>query len=749
MLCSNGFCKAGRAAAAASAVPAALALLLGVVLWGFPALAWSAQDDGTAALQAAETADAADGAEASPFAGGSGTAEDPFTIATAAQLAAFRDAVNAGSSYAGKAIALTADIDLGGSPWTPIGASVRSGSGVKGGSTPFAGTFDGGGHRVTGLVIAPAAAPADGPDYALGLFGAVMGGTVKDLVLPDVSIAAPQSELAGGAVGLLGDGGIVSGVTVGGSIAAKCGAGGIVGRLVAHGAIAGCTNDAEVTVTGGSGNAGGIVGAAYYSPEGSLMTIADCVNNGIITGVNDTGGIAGLCCAFVSGCTNKGAVNGNGYAVGGIAGELKNRGGITHCTNAATVTNSSAAKPYGTGGIVGWVRYDGTAPAYALSAPIPVADNLNTGAVNAATGYGVGGIAGVLYSAGTVTGNQNDAPALRGVQFIGGIVGNLQDQGASSLPASVPEGARVANNVSTTPLTAMEGALKDAIAYNNDSSLFTVEGNGEAWVAQRQSTGGTLYASLPAVFAAAVDGDRITLVADARNVGKLKEPTGFDVTLDLNGCNVEFAPGGGITADGGTVTVTGTGDVYALAADGTIDPAPNLFFEVSPAGKAQGRVLLEGGIYPTDVSAYAAPGFKALALHEPDAVGNRYVVAAEQPPAPETPDKPAIPVNPVAPTTPTTPTNPANPNQPAAHGSADKPDLPGSATHPASTAQSGRGTASQVQASTDNAQQPAPRTSATPQTSDQMGILAAALAAIVVLAAVAIAWISYRNRRSR
>lgn len=750
MLYRNGFCKVARTCAAASAARAALvlALALGVVLWGFPALAWSAQDNGAPALQAAETADAAAGSDASPFAGGSGTAEDPFTIATPAQLAAFRDAVNAGNSYAGKAIALTADIDLGGSPWTPIGAAVRSGSGVKEGSTPFAGTFDGSGHRVTGLAIAPTAAPADGPDYALGLFGAVMGGTVKDLVLPDASIAAPQSELAGGAVGLLGDGGTVSGVTVGGSIAAKCGTGGIVGRLVARGAIAGCTNDAEVTVTGGSGNAGGIVGAAYYSPEGSLMTITDCINNGFITGVNDTGGIAGLCCAFVSGCTNKGAVNGNGYAVGGIAGELKNRGGITHCTNAATVTNSSAAKPYGTGGIVGWVRYDGTPPAYALSAPIPVADNLNTGAVNAATGYGVGGIAGVLYSAGTVTGNQNDAPALRGVQFIGGIVGNLQDQGSSSLPASVPEGARVVNNVSTTPLTAMEGGLKDAIAYNNDSSLFTVEGNGEAWVAQRQSTGGTLYASLPAVFAAAVDGDRITLVADARNVGKLKEPAGFDVTLDLNGRNVEFAPGGGITADGGTVTVTGTGDVYALAADGTIDPAPNLFFEVSPAGKAQGKVLLEGGIYPTDVSAYAAPGFKALALHEPDAVGNRYVVAAEQPPAPETPDKPAIPVNPVAPTNPTTPTNPANPDQPAAHGSADNPNLPGSATYPASTAQNGRGTAPQVQASTDNAQQPASRASATPQTSDQMGILAAALALVVAAAAVAIAWIAYRNRRS-
>lgn len=157
-------------------------------------------------------------------------------------------------------------------------------------------------------------------------------------------------------------------------------------------------------------------------------------------------------------------------------------------------------------------------------------------------------------------------------------------------------------------------------------------------------------------------------------------------------------------------------------------------------------MVLEGGSYPTDVSAYAAPGFRALALQGPDTVGNRYVVAAEQPPVPETPDRPDKPVTPATPVAPTTPTTPA---QPAAHGSADKPDLPGSATHPASTAQNGRAAAPQVQASADNVQQPAARAAATPQTSDQMGGLAAVLAAIVVLTAVAIAWIAYRDRRSQ
>lgn len=735
MVCGSGKREGVRKASGAVLLAALLALALSAVEDCFPASAWGDQDAGSPYLAAGQ---AAGSSEADPFAGGSGTEADPFVIQTADQLAAFRDAVNAGDSYAGRFIELKADLDLGSGSWVPIGASVRSGSGVAAGSTPFSGTFSGGGHRISGLTIAPAAAPADGADYASGLFGAVMGGTVKDLVLENVRIDAPASELAGGAVGLLGAGGMVSGVTVSGSIKAKCGSGGIVGRMVANGTIAHCTNDAAVTVTGGSGNCGGIVGAAYYVPEDSSMAVTDCINNGTITGVNDTGGIAGLCCASVSGCVNNGNIEGSGYAVGGIAGELKNHGGITHCTNRAPVANGSAAKPYGTGGIVGWVRYDGAPPAYALSAPAAIADNLNSGSVEAVTGIGVGGIAGVLYSAGTVTGNQNEAPALSGSQFIGGIVGNLQDQGAATLPESVPEGARVTNNVSTTTLSAMEGALKDAIAYNNDPSIFTVEGNGGAWVARRQSTGGTMYASLPGAFASATDGDTVTLIADTDGIGPLKAPSGFSVTLDLNGHDVGFSAGGGFLADGGVITVAGMGDVYARTADGAIDPAPDLFSETAPVGEAKGRVLLEGGLYPFDVSAYAAPGYRVVALSGPDALGNRFEVVAEQPAAPVTPDKPTVPE------TPAKPGKTAVPDEPSARQPSDQPVLPGAPSAPASLALNGKEGASQMQASTGGAGS----SSATiPQTSDPAALAVALTVAVAVLAAAIAVLAIIKGRR--
>lgn len=604
-------------------------LLLAVVMIAIAALArtqtaWGEAQAGEAAAAAETTAAAADGA--SIFASGAGTADDPYLIADATELGAFRDSVNAGTTYAGKVIELSADVDIGGAQWMPIGAATRSGSGITAASTPFEGTFNGAGHAISGLTITQTGTQTRNPDDAIGFFGAVMGGTVEDLIIKDANVRCTSSELAGITVGLLGDGGTVKDVQTSGSLVAKCGCGGIVGRLCARGTIIDCANAADITATGGTGNCGGIVGAAYYAPEDVDMQITDCANAGTVTGVNDTGGIVGLCCAEVSGCTNTGAVTGSGYAVGGIAGEVKNRGGITHCTNEADVANASTASPYGTGGIVGWVRYDGTAPAYASSAPVTVADNMNEGSVAATTGIGVGGIAGVLYSAGTVTGNENRASTISGAKFVAGIVGDLQDQGASTLPAAVPEGAQVVNNASATPLSAISGSLTDAYAYDNDPSIFTVEGNGTAWVAKRASTGDERYASLSYAFAQAAPDDTVALIADVTDAGEVEAPAGTDVTLELNGHSIRFAPDGGITALGGTVTVEGTGDLYALDAEGKIAPDPKLFTVKAGADGAEGHILLKGGTYPTDVSALVAPSYELRMLEEPDAVENRFEV---------------------------------------------------------------------------------------------------------------------------
>ena len=526
------------------------------------------------------------------FASGAGTEADPYLIENASQLAAFRDAVNAGDDYDGKYVALNADVDLEGAEWTPIGAGTRKSSGIAEGSTPFAGTFDGAGHTVSGLKITS----TQGVDYAIGLFGILDGATVKNLTVADAEVTVPQSELAGILCGMMANDATASGVSVSGSVAGKAGVGGIAGRMTLSGTIENCENSASVAAADGVGNAGGIVGAAYYTTPTGRMAITGCRNSGSISGTDCIGGIAGLSAAFVSNCENSGAINGTSYSVGGIVGEQKNYGAVSGCTNSEAVSTSNAGA-YGIGGIVGWARYDGAAPAYATSAPITV-----TGCANSASVQGgscAGGIVGTFYNAGTVSGNANTAASIASSNFAGGIVGNLQNADISSLPSTVPEGILVENNVSTTPLNAITAPLKGPYAYNNTPSDFTVRDNGSAWVAQ---AGATRYATLEGAFETAPDHSTIKLVSSVSDQPTLSVSDGRELTLDLASFNLFFATDGGLSLQDGALTVTGQGDVAtAEGADGKPEPLATV--------SGTGSLALKGGSYNQDVAPYVADSY--------------------------------------------------------------------------------------------------------------------------------------------
>ncbi|MCD7761924.1 MAG: glycosyltransferase family 39 protein [Lachnospiraceae bacterium] len=94
------------------------------------------------------------------FAGGSGTYEDPYLIETADQLMLFARMVNEGRSFEGSYIRQTADIDLEGYDWVPIG---EYGSGAY-----FYGTYDGAGHVIRNMTF-------DDSGSNGGLFGALAG----------------------------------------------------------------------------------------------------------------------------------------------------------------------------------------------------------------------------------------------------------------------------------------------------------------------------------------------------------------------------------------------------------------------------------------------------------------------------------------------------------------------------------------------------------------------------------------------
>lgn len=388
------------------------------------------------------------------------------TIKNAAQLAAFASAVNGGNSYSGYTVTLAKDIDLNGMEWTPIGNAKRSGSVLFNHS--FKGTFDGNNKTIYGLKISVNA--GNNEDFGIGLFNSVSGGTIKNFTLDNVNVSVSDSDAVAAVAGFSVSNSVISGVTVSGSVSGKDGVGGIVGRMLKEGSIENCSNSATVTA---NGKAGGIVGSAYYTDLDKYMNIVGCSNTADITSTTGyIGGIVGMNCGNISGCDNSGEVTGNGTSVGGIVGEQQNYGDVTDNTNSGNIVNKSEG--FGTGGIVGWVRYCGDNSSYTLKDKIDVTGNNNSGSVSG--GKSSGGIVGHMYNAGSVTDNVNTAASISSGNFAAGIVGSLQ-YADNNHYSEEESGINVEYNTSTTPIESISGLCKDLYAYNNDKSLFTVENN--------------------------------------------------------------------------------------------------------------------------------------------------------------------------------------------------------------------------------------------------------------------------------
>ncbi|NLW12154.1 MAG: metallophosphoesterase, partial [Clostridiaceae bacterium] len=126
-----------------------------------------------------------DGAIASSYGGGSGSAADPWLINNAAQLARLAQETNAGTNYSGVYFRQTADIDLGGHAWTPVGGYISSSSDSN---RVFAGTYDGGGKLVRGLHIDLTAEGSSSLPKTYGLFGYVSG-TIMNVGVVDADVS--------------------------------------------------------------------------------------------------------------------------------------------------------------------------------------------------------------------------------------------------------------------------------------------------------------------------------------------------------------------------------------------------------------------------------------------------------------------------------------------------------------------------------------------------------------------------------
>lgn len=198
--------------------------------------------------------------------GESGAAEDlgynydtttkTYTVYNADGLLAWAEAAKSDLSFN---CTLTADIDLTGKKWTPIGKGTTSESGYQG-------TFDGQGHRITGLAIT-----TDNPQgESAALFGGIGGnGEVKNLQLVDVDYDVRQNGVAGGIA--WSNFGTLTACSVTGDISAT---GGYVGGIASSnfGSIIGCWFDGNLTSGRGNGGIAALnystITACYYGQNG-------------------------------------------------------------------------------------------------------------------------------------------------------------------------------------------------------------------------------------------------------------------------------------------------------------------------------------------------------------------------------------------------------------------------------------------------------------------------------------------------
>ena len=247
--------------------------------------------------------------------GESGTAEDlgyiydsntkTYTVYNADGLLAWNEAAQKDRSIN---CTLTADIDLTGKDWSPIGTNFYN---------SYTGTFDGGGHTIMGLTVTT-------NDQYVGLFGRLgKAGTVKNVVMDGIQITCNHRLGYAGGVAGFSWGGTIENCSVSGSVSGTICAGGVVG-IQWEASITGCSSSAtvkgmvQVGGVAGETNSGATMAACYAT--GNVTIEIDPINNilgGGLVGFN--AGSSVLACYATGNVTSTGSSTGNVY-IGGFLG---------------------------------------------------------------------------------------------------------------------------------------------------------------------------------------------------------------------------------------------------------------------------------------------------------------------------------------------------------------------------------------------------------------------------------------------
>ena len=236
-----------------------------------------------------------------------------YTVYNADGLMAWNEAAQKDESIN---CTLSADIDLTGKEWTPIGTDKNN---------SYNGTFDGNGKTITGLTVNQSG------KYYVSLFGCLgSDGKVQNLTLENVNITGYW--FVGGVVGY--NYGTLTACTASGSVYGDKFVGGVVGYN--YGTVTVCTASENVNGTGNE--VGGVMGANYG-------TVTACTASGSVSGDSFVGGVVGTNYGTMTACTASGSVSGDDF-VGGVVGV--NASTVTACTASGSVYGNKFV-----GGVVG------------------------------------------------------------------------------------------------------------------------------------------------------------------------------------------------------------------------------------------------------------------------------------------------------------------------------------------------------------------------------------------------------------
>lgn len=257
-----------------------------------------------------------------------------FNIDSAMDLAGLSALVEAGNTFAGKTINITADIDLSEHLFSPIGKSTTK---------SFSGIFDGGNHVISNLFIVT-------PNGIFtGFFGQVTNATLKNIKINNAYIRGEDSSatLAGGLLNSTATDCHVTGIDVNGT---GPNTGGLVGSLITNSHL--FRTSASGTVVGVN-QTGGLVGSPW-----DLATITESFASGTVTGTYIVGGLAGYSAfTFVP---NRPITINNCYSTSNVTATIERAGGLYGGSSGQLIIKNSyvtgtITAPDTSGGLIGTV----------------------------------------------------------------------------------------------------------------------------------------------------------------------------------------------------------------------------------------------------------------------------------------------------------------------------------------------------------------------------------------------------------